>query len=197
MTSTPTTPAIPRLAAALALLLAGCVKAPDIILTDQRTALEQQAAGEFHALENDLTQAGIAPKGEDFSRESLEAANPDASTSTLGEVAQLYSAVQADSEWIDQLLVAGCVGEALDGLLQQTPDRCEQAVDTGQVTRVVERSNLHRRQLWRAIQQREPKDSPNHSEAQVRAVWREIHLQRVVCDAWIQKDADTWEQKKC
>lgn len=175
------------------LLLAGCVKAPDIILTDQRTALEQQAAGEFHALENDLTQAGIAPKGEDFSRESLEADNPDSSTSTLGEVAQLYSAVQSDSEWLDQLLVAGCVGEALDGLIQQTPDRCQQEVDAGQVTRVVERSNLHRRQLWRAIQQREPQNP----EERVRAVWRERHLQRVVCAAWIQKDADTWEQKKC
>lgn len=178
---------------ALAVLMPGCVKAPDIILTDQKTALEQQAAGEFHPLENDLTQAGIAPKGEDFPPETLEAGNPDSSKSMLGEVAQLYSAVQSDSEQIDQLLVAGCVGEALDGLLQQTPARCKQEVDTGQVTRVVERSNLHRRQLWRMLHQREPEAS----EERVRAVWRQNHLMRVVCGAWIQVDEQTWEQKEC
>lgn len=178
---------------------AACVKAPSIVLTDQQTALEQQAAGEYRALETGLVQANIAPKGEDLAPASLEAANPDASTSMLGEVAQLYSAVQTDSEWIDQLLVDGCVGEALDGLLQQTPDRCQREVDAGQVTRVVERTNLHRRQLWRVIQQHDagPESTPPRTEDQVRATWREIHLQRVVCEAWIQKDEQTWEQKAC
>ena len=188
--------------AVLAMLVAGCVKAPSIVLTDQKTALEQQAAGEFRALESDLTQANIAPKGEDLAPATLEADNPDTSTSMLGEVAQLYSAVRSDSEWIDQLLVDGCVGEALNGLLLQTPDRCEREVDAGQVTRVVERTNLHRRQLWRVIQQRDAANAANTppeepSDERVRATWREIHLQRVVCKAWIQQDEQAWEQKEC
>ena len=171
----------------------GCVKAPDVVLTDQRTALEQQAAGEYRALENDLHQEGISPKGEDITREALEARNPDMARSTLGEVVQLYSAVQTDAEWLDELLVAGCVGEARTGLLQQLPDRCKENVDTGQLTRVVERSNLHRRQLWRLIRERDP----GASEEKVQKAWRANHLEQVVCGATVQKDDDSWEKKEC
>lgn len=174
-------------------LTAGCVKAPDIVLTDQKTALEQQAAGDFRAIENDLHQAGIAPKGEDIPRAALEAKNPDPGTSSLGNVVALYSEVRTDAEWMDQLLVASCVGEALDGLLRHTADKCKEDVDLAQLTRVVERLNLHRRQLWRAIGERHP-DKP---EAEIRKVWRGIHLERVVCGGLIQVDENTWENKKC
>jgi hypothetical protein len=174
-------------------LSAGCVKAPDIVLTDQKTALEQQAAGDFRALENDLHQAGIAPKGEDITRETLEAKNPDPGTSSLGNVVALYSEVRTDAEWMDQLLVASCVGEALDGLLRHTPATCKEDVDLAQLTRVVERLNLHRRQLWRAIGERHP----DKSEAEIRTVWRGFHLERVVCGALVQVDEKTWENKKC
>ena len=174
-------------------LAAGCVKAPDIVLTDQKTALERQAAGEYHALENDLHREGISPKGEDITRETLESKNPDMGKSTLGNVVELYSAVQSDAQWLDQLLVAGCVGEAQSGLLEQTPDQCEQDVDSGQLTRVVERTNLHRRQLWRLIQKRQP-DAP---EERIRKTWRAIHLEQVVCGGLIQTGTDSWEKKKC
>lgn len=177
----------------ITLAASGCVKAPDVVLTDQRTALEQQAAGEYRALENDLHQEGIAPKGEDITREALEAKNPDMARSTLGEVVQLYSAVQTDSEWVDQLLVAGCIGEAKDGLLQQLPDTCSERVDTGQLARVVERANLHRRQLWRLIRKRQP----DASEDEVREKWRANHLEQVVCGATVQKGDDAWEKKEC
>jgi hypothetical protein len=187
----------PRLAAGLvcawAGLAAGCVKAPDIVLTDQKTALEQQAAGDFRALENDLHQAGITPKGEDITREELEARNPDPGKSSLGNVVELYSEVRTDAEWIDQLLVAGCVGEALDGLLRHTPEKCTDDADLAQLTRVVERMNLHRRQLWRAIREQKP----DKAEDEIRTVWRRIHLERVVCDGLVQVDENTWESKEC
>ncbi|MCG8423414.1 MAG: DUF1318 domain-containing protein [Proteobacteria bacterium] len=174
-------------------LWAGCVKAPDVMLTDQKTALEKQAAGEFRALENDLHQAGIEPKGEDIPREAMEGKDPNMGTSTLGEMVQLYSAVQTDAEWIDQLLVIGCVGESRSGLLLQTPNQCTETVDTAQLTRVVERTNLHRRQLWRLIKERQPQSS----DEQIRATWREVHLKRVVCGALIEKEDKSWQQKEC
>ncbi len=187
-------PAPATLACAVTLLAAaGCIKVPDVVLTDQKTALEQQAAGEFHALENDLEQAGVTPKGDDITREALEAKNPDASKSSLGEVVQLYSDVRTDREWIDQLLVAGCVGEAKSALLVQTPDNCTETVETGLLTRVVERSNQHRRQLWRMVRER----NPDKSEEKVRTTWRAIHLERVVCDGQIETDAGDWERKEC
>lgn len=170
-----------------------CVKAPDIVLTDQKTAFEAQAAGEFRALENDLHQQNIAPKGEDITREAIEASNPESGRSTLGEVAQLYSEVQTDAAWIEQMLVVGCIGEGNDALLAGRADACEREVDSARLTRVVERANLHRRQLWQMMSQRAEKASP----ADIRKGWREVHLQRVVCGAMVQDDAGEWEKKPC
>jgi len=175
------------------LSLAACIKAPDVVMLDRQTALEQQAAGEFRALENDLMQAGIKPKAEDIARSQLEAEGTDVAESTLGEMVRIYSAVQTDTEWIDQMLVAGCIGEGLDGLLQPTPDHCRQEVETGAMARILGRSNLHRRQIWRMIQEAQS----GASEESARKVWRDIHLQRVVCNGLIQRDQKTWEKKKC
>ena len=187
-------PAWPGLLVAWVVLGAACVKAPTVVLTDQKTALEKQAAGDFHALENDLQEATIAPKGEDISRQALEAENPDMRKSSLGEVVELYSAVRTDAEWLDELLVAGCVGESKDGLLVKMPESsCSEDVDTGQLTRVVERSNLHRRQLWRLVRTR----TPEASEDKVRSAWRANHLERVVCGGMIQADNDSWDKKQC
>lgn len=170
-----------------------CVKAPDIVLTDQKTAFERQAAGEFRALENDVHRASIAPKGEDITREAIEANNPESGDSTLGEAAQLYSAVQTDADWIDRMLVAGCLGEARDALLTARSESCEREPDSARLTRVVERANLHRRQLWQAMQKRDPQAKSDV----IRANWREVHLQRVICGASIEESGGTWGKKEC
>ncbi|MEM9494233.1 MAG: hypothetical protein AAGC55_34120 [Myxococcota bacterium] len=181
--------------AALTAAMIGCIKAPDVVLTDQRTALEQQAAGEYRALENQLNQSAVSPKGEDIPREALEAKNPDQNTSTLGDVVQLYSAVRSDAEWVDEMLVAGCLGEGRDGLLAPNPqpDLCKEDLDLARLAQVTERMNLHRRQLWQVIGERKPKASQD----EIRTTWREIHLKRVVCDGLIESADQRWEAKKC
>jgi len=173
--------------------LAGCIAAPDVVLLDQRTALEMQAAGEYRALENDLEQAGISSKAEDIPREKLEAGQSDMTESSLGEVVRIYSAVKSDAAWIDEMLVAGCLGEGMDGLLVQNPKGCGKDVDTGQMARIVGRANLHRRQIWQVI----GKQRPQASEDQIRRTWREIHLKRVVCGGRIEVAEGSWEKKKC
>ena len=180
-------------AVAVTSISGACVKAPNIVLTDQKTAFERQAAGEFRALENDLHQANIAPKGEDITREAIEANNPESSASTLGEVAQLFSAVQTDADWIDQMLVVGCLGEARDGLLQARSDDCERELDDARLTRVVARANLHRRQLWQIMHKRDAQAS----EQAIRDSWRAVHLQRVICGAAVQNADGNWEKKAC
>jgi hypothetical protein len=175
------------------LMVQGCITAPDVVLLDQRTALEMQAAGEYRALENDLLQAGISPKAEDITREQLEAGHADLAESSLGEVVRIYSAVQTDAAWIDEMLVAGCIGEGLTGLLVQTPEGCTQDVDTGQMAKVVGRANLHRRQIWQVI----GKQRPKATEEQIRSAWREVHLKRVVCQGRIEVAEGSWEKKKC
>jgi hypothetical protein len=182
---------------ALVLVLAaaagGCIAAPDVVLLDQRTALEMQAAGEYRALENDLLQAGISPKPEDITRKQLEAGHADLAESSLGEVVRIYSAVQTDAAWIDEMLVAGCIGEGLDGLLVQTPEECTQEVETGEIARIVGRANLHRRQIWQLV----GKQRPRATEEQIRSVWREVHLKRVVCQGRVEVAEGVWEKKKC
>src|SRR5262245_18961064 len=55
-------------------VLTACVKAPDLVILDRKTALEQQAAGNFRGLEEELEQAGIVPGPVPLTRGQLEAA---------------------------------------------------------------------------------------------------------------------------
>jgi len=176
----------------LVALSSACIK-PTVVLIDSKTALEQQAASEFKALENDLEQAGIQPKAEGITRAQLEEKQVDLGKSTLGEIAQLYSAVQTEAEGIDQMLVAHCIGEAKDGVLKHTPEQCQDKVDKAEVNRAVERANLHRRQLWQVV----AKHQPGASEEKTRLTWRTHHLKRVVCGGLIQQEDGKWEEKKC
>ena len=177
--------------------LPGCISAPNVVLVDQKTALEQQAAGEFRHLELELERAGTPAKPEDIPGDKLETNSKEAGEGRLGELARLVSTELGDSQRIDQLLAAHCVGEALNGSLQQTPELCRLDVDGGQVTRLLERTNLHRRQLWSLLSSQ----NPGTTETQAREAWRKRHLQRVICGGLIQvgdgAGEPAWEGKKC
>src|SRR5262245_59526793 len=60
--------------AALAGLAAGCVSAPAVGIVDRKTALEQQASGSFRGLEEELEQAGLAPRPAPLTAAQLGAA---------------------------------------------------------------------------------------------------------------------------
>ena len=174
-------------------LAAGCVRAPSVSVVDTRTALEQQAAGEYHALENDLDQEGMSPGGEPIPAEQLTTEQGGASSPARAEAAQLYAAARTDADWIDDMLVAGCVGEATSGLLEPVTEHCNQPTNGAEVTRILGRQNLHRRQIWQLVRRRRP----NASEAAIVADWRNLHLQRVVCGGLVQGNGGGWEAKKC
>lgn len=182
---------IPMLGCGLAALTLACVRAPNIVVMDSKTVLEEQAAGEFHALENDLAHAQISPRGEPIVREQL--ASKSQKDSALGEVAQLYARLESDADWVDRMLVAQCIGEAQSGLLQPTPDRCQVAADSAETSRILGRSNLDRRQLWRLIQKKRSKVSMQRISAE----WRKVHLQRVVCGGLVQTGPKVWAKKEC
>ena len=54
----------------LALAASGCIKAPDVIIVDRQTALEQQANGRFPSLQEQLDQAAITAEPVPFTRTS-------------------------------------------------------------------------------------------------------------------------------
>jgi len=175
----------------LALVIApGCVRAPEVAVVSQHTALERQAAGEYPDQEQELEAAAISPAPIPIPREQLQSGGE---ATGLGVVDDMVAKAETDEARLDALLIARCVGEAQSGLCEVTPDRCQQEVDAGELTRLVGRINVHRRQIWTFIAQR----SPGTSEAQAREQWRVLHMQRVVCGAEVQAKGGGWEVKTC
>lgn len=174
-----------------ALLLVGCVK-PNVVVVDQKTALEQQAAGGYPALENELDQAGLAVAPEPFAREELASGREQRGGAALGELAELYVKIASDADAIDQLLLRACVGEAQSGLLDARPESCVGATDATELARLIGRENLHRRQLWQLIAR-----ESNVSADKAQAEWRTLHLEQVICRGLVETRASVWEPKSC
>jgi hypothetical protein len=174
----------------VALCLSACV-APNVVVVDQKTALEEQAAGGYPALENDLEQAGMSPAPEPFTREELAGGRERSGSGALGSLAELYAKGESDADTIDRLLLQRCVGEALSGLLEPRPADCIGAADATELARVLGRENLHRRQYWELLAKER-----KASVERVRELWRPLHLEQVVCGGWVEASAG-WEQKSC
>lgn len=182
-------PAASRPLLAVLALLGGCVRA-DVVVVDVRTAFEAQAAGELPALEAALTHASVQPGAEPIPREALAGA---AGAAELGPVATLWATAETDRDRLDRWLVAGCVGEGLEGLLVARIEACGADVDAGEVARLVGRENVHRRQVWEHLAAAEAPASV----AEARAAWRPAHLDAVVCGALVEVSEGTWEPKPC
>lgn len=172
-------------------LLAACV-APNVVVVDQKTALEQQAAGGYPALENDLEQAGMSPAPEPFAREELALGRERTGSGALGELAELYAKSESDADAIDRLLLQKCIGEGLSGLLEPRPSDCVGAADATEMARLLGRENLHRRQLWQLMA-----NERKVSLERVLPVWRELHLEQVVCGGLVEANAGSWGPKSC
>jgi hypothetical protein len=166
---------------------AGCVSA-NVVIVDKKTALEEQAAGSFRGLEEEAEQAGVLPRPTPVTAAQLSAAGvtvvPD-DTAAQG----LPDALRADT-----LLVQRCIGEAGDGTLVLTADRCTGAIDVPDVNRLLERLNRARRQLWDWMAARAPRRSPD----EIRKTWRDVHLSGLICGGQIEREGGGgWETKKC
>lgn len=174
-------------------LLPACIRPPDVVLLDRKTVLEEQASGELHPLENDLREEAIVPRGEELTRAQLREAGADLSRSTLSTIVQVHGLLRTEAEYLDELLVRRCVGEALSGLLVETPRSCAGRVSEARSSAAVQRVNRGRRQLWRHLHELRPEAS----EQEVRAAWRRHHLEAVVCGGQIQVAGGGWEVKPC
>jgi len=175
----------------IASVLGACV-APNVVVVDQKTALERQAAGDYPALQNDLEQAGMAPAPEAFTREELAPGRERQGRGALGELAELYAHGESDAAVIDRLLLQKCIGEATSGLLVARPTDCIGAADAAELVRVIGRENLHRRQIWQQLA-----SERNANVERARTQWRELHLEQVVCGGLVESSADDWGEKAC
>jgi hypothetical protein len=164
----------------------GCLSAPQLVVVDRATALEEQASGSFDELERKLIRAGIAPHPVPFTPEELEALG--IRTEDVSNTSELTEADQ-----VDRLLRQRCLGEGKDGLLVETPDTCTGAADPEAMGQLVERGNRARLQLWKWMQAERPKASLE----QVRRAWKAAHDVGLVCGGWRQREDGSWEAKAC
>jgi hypothetical protein len=168
---------------------AACVRAPDVVIVDRKTALEQQASGSFRGLEEELEQAGLLPRAVPLTAAQLEEAG--VARGTTGD-APVETSALPDSLLVDSLLVSRCLGEAQDGTVVLTVATCTGAMDVPQTNRMIERVNRNRRQLWQWIS-----DKNEAPVAEVQARWREVHVAGMVCGGQLQAPDGSWEVKKC
>ena len=176
----------------VALALTGCIRAPDVVIVDRRTALEAEAAGRFAELEEALDVAAIRPQPSPLTRATLEAAGwrPSAEDDAIEAMTRTR---RDEATRVDDLLRRKCVGESLAGTLQPTPAKCAGAVDAAEVGRIVERVNRSRQQIWLWMGRK----APGVPADALQRSWRKRHLERVVCGGWIEAESGTWREKAC
>jgi hypothetical protein len=179
--------------AATVLLLSACISAPDVVMLDRKTVLEEQASGELLPLANALREAAIVPKGVPFTRGQLEEAGVDLGHDALGQLVQLQQLPLSELDYLDNLLVRRCIGEARSGLLVETPETCSGDQTAIRTSAAIQRVNRNRKQLWQYLYERKPAER----QETIRHLWRQRHLATVPCSGQIQDDEGLWSIKAC
>lgn len=163
-----------------------CVRAPEIVVVDRATALEQQASGSFEDLERELDRAAFAPVPISLTPDQLEILG-------LRAPAMVNNSEQTDADRVDTLLRQHCLGEGHDGLLVDTHDDCKGAASPTLVVALVERANQARSQLWGWMHAQRP----GVPLATLREGWTRAHAKGVVCGGWVEGEGQKWAGKKC
>jgi hypothetical protein len=174
-------------------LASACITAPPMIIADRKTALEEQASGSFPALTGELQQAGVSGRPVPYTRGQLEGAGVPVGKGDE-QLAQEEASTEADL--LDQLLLRRCIGEKLDGSLDETPATCTEPIAAGRQARLLERENRRRFQIWRTLAAKAPAGKQPSME-EVRRSWRKAHLGEVICGGQVQLEGGAWETKKC
>jgi hypothetical protein len=169
-----------------ALAAPGCISAPEIVMVDRATALEEQASGSFKEVERRLARAGMSPTPVPLTPNQLEelGLQPTPLVENIG---------RTPADRVDDLLRRHCVGEGRDGLLVTTRRNCQAGRLSADDVALVERVNRSRLQLWQWMRT----VRPNMPEEALRQSWRQVHAEGVVCGGWVEADDGTWGEKKC
>jgi len=175
-------------------LATACISAPPLIIADRKTALEEQAAGSFPSLKAELDQAGVSARPVPYTRGQLEAAGVPVGK---GDEQLAQQEAGTDADLLDQLLTRRCIGEKLDGSLDETPATCTEPIPASRQARLLEQENRRRFQIWRSLAPATAAGGKQRSLDEVRQAWRKAHLGEVVCGGQVQTEGGGWETKKC
>jgi hypothetical protein len=168
------------------LAASGCISAPEIVMVDRATALEEQAAGSFKAVEQRLARAGMSPTPLPLTPNQLEELG-------LQSTPMVDNLSKTPAERVDDLLRRHCVGEGRNGLLVDTRRECQSRRLSADDLALVERVNRARQQLWQWMRT----VRPGVPEESLRRSWQQVHAAGVVCGGWVESEDGTWGEKKC
>lgn len=183
-------PTVTLMVCAVAWTLTGCISAPEVVLVDRATALEEQAAGSFDDLEQRLARAGMNPTPIPFTPNQLEdlGMQPSPLVDPLNKT---------PAERVDELLLRHCIGEGNEGLLVDTRRHCKAGRMTAEDTALVQRVNRARQQLWAWMRAQKSRTTPGVSEDDLRGRWQRVHAEGLVCGARVQALDGSWGEKTC
>ena len=93
---------VARSALVFAIFASGaCISAPDVVLLDRKTVLEELASGELEPLENALREEAALPRGVDFTRAELRQSGADVADDALGTLVDVHAMLRTDADVID------------------------------------------------------------------------------------------------
>ncbi len=171
------------------LLLSTCsVKAPEVTVTGEKTALENQVIGTYQQIEQDA-----------WTLASVRSATPGQQPAIPREKKKVIEAIQGrkfNKDDVDEFKKAGLVGENNMGLLEiRNPARLEADPDLKtRVTKIVESENTYRQIIMERIM------LLNESAAQagnenVARIFSKMNQDSSEPGTWIQRDDGTWVKK--
>ncbi len=172
------------------LMAIACVKAR-INVVDERTALENQILGSYQELDRDL-QMVASVRSVDAEGQSQPAPSFHQIRQQAIEARQTQQFNQDD---IDELKLAGCLGEGADGLLHTRP--CEAGQDAPvaeRIARQLKSENASRETLLEFVVTTSP-DLTRDDLKQVRTAYARMNRDASSIGHWIQSEDGTWSRK--
>jgi len=173
----------------LALTAAGCsVKAPEVRVTGERTALEQEVLGTYEDLEEDVWMVASTRSSRNKNKARI---SPEKK-----RVLEAYRTLKFNKDDVDEFKRHGYVGENRRGFLELRPSPALENSEKRQlVDDVVKEQNEAREVILARMIDVNPK-LQGAPRADVEAEFAQINQDSSVKGTWIQQQNGTWVKKK-
>ncbi len=164
------------------------VKAPEVTVTGEKTALENQVIGTYQQIEQDA-----------WTLASVRSASPGQQPAIPREKKKVIEAIQGrkfNKDDVDEFKKAGLVGENNMGLLEiRNPARLEADPELkNRVTKIIESENNYRQIIMERIMLLNESAAKAGNE-NVARIFSKMNQDSSEPGTWIQRDDGTWVKK--
>lgn len=170
-------------------IVAGCsVKPPEVRVTGERTALEQEVLGTYEEMEEDVWMVASTRSSRNKNKARI---SPEKK-----KVLEAYRTLKFNKDDVDEFKRKGYIGENNRGFLELRPVKALEGGEKNQlVSSVVKEQNAARQVILDRMIEVNPKlqEAPL---AQVEAEYAQINQEGSVKGTWIQQQNGTWVKKK-